>query len=783
VVRLAGCGLSFCAINNSKRQSMAARTEEIEGVLLEVRVRKGEWFAAEVKTSDGCISVSGVAEPSDIEEGGTYRFFGRRSEWVHPRFKTVQKQFKFTSFTVATPSSKAGVIAYLTKIGDGNGMGSVTVEKLWKAYGSETVATIRMDPTCLRRYNSRITEGQQETIVSILREQKWTEAAAIEVAGLLNGQGFPKAVAGAAIKKWGNQAARTIRRDPYKLIEFKGVGFKMADALWLTLGNDPGRLRRQTLAIWDELKNGRQKEHTWQRASVLMNRPEKIAGRDARPRKAIELGIRLNSISRGRHYASIEATRTKGIEGPIDPEGDVQWLASASNARAEKRLAKKVGGMIDRQATRLPIATKWPEACQIDATITGHQVSELEKALSGRLGILSGSPGTGKTYVVARLIKELCSLGYAESIIAGCPTGKAAVRLTEVLHEAEVNLKARTWHSHLGWGNDETDFAFNDNQHWPEQIIIGDETSMVDMPLMGAVFAAAKPNAHMLLVGDVNQLSPVGGGAPMRDMINSGAVGFGKLTKIERNEGRIPAVCAAIRDALPWPSVQPGQLDNFKILEERQPAGQLASLDLLMKACKANGFDPVWDVQVMVAVNEKSKLSRKDLNQRLQVALNPMPAIPGRLFRLNDKVICLKNSKYDKTRVSNGEIGKVISIVGNSMQVELPAPHRLVSIPLYPAKQGEKVGGKNWDLGYAISVHKSQGSEFRIAVVMIDSYPGAKMVCSREWLYTAISRAKEKCFLIGSSKTAEEMCRKVVAGKRKTFLRELIIIDEINHLF
>jgi len=226
----------------------------------------------------------------------------------------------------------------------------------------------------------------------------------------------------------------------------------------------------------------------------------------------------------------------------------------------------------------------------------------------------------------------------------------------------------------------------------------------------------------------------------------------------------------------------------------------------------------VWGVQVLCAVNKKSELSRRDLNKLLQNHLNPHPAISGSPFRLRDKVICVKNSWLplvevasrngkgrvelvdnddnltinDKNQVyvANGEMGEVVKVEQGYFHIQLSAPKRLVVVPRGKAddKAGDDAAGDedgnveestgtgcDWELGYAISTHKAQGSEQSVVIVMIDESGGAKRVCDRSWTYTAISRAKQCCVLIGKLPTAYGFCKRQTIAKRKTFLKEKIV--------
>jgi exodeoxyribonuclease V alpha subunit len=407
------------------------------------------------------------------------------------------------------------------------------------------------------------------------------------------------------------------------------------------------------------------------------------------------------------------------------------------------------------------------------------------------------------------LIELCCQQFGASGIGIGCPTGKAAVRMTEALQGYGLPLRAKTWHSLLGIGQADAEsgnweFKHHEGNPFPFKVLIGDESSMLDTNLMTSVFRARAAGTLFLLVGDVNQLPPVGHGAPLRDLIAAG-LPYGELREIKRNSGGIVEACAAIRDGKRW-----GAGDNLQIFEHLEPESQVKRLVQLLQAAKDDGFDPIWHCQVVVAVNAKSKLSRKEINRILQAELNKNPEIKGSPFRLGDKIVNGKNGFFpvfdvddlqsgesdeiqtndrEEVYVANGELAEVIDVAEKLVVAKLSNPTRTIKIPRGRSQdsdgsQDDATGsdsdktstGCSWDLGYALSVHKSQGSEWPIVFVMIDEYPGARMICTKEWLYTAISRAKQRCCLIGRKATADRFCRTTAIQKRKTFLAQLIAL-------
>jgi ATP-dependent exoDNAse (exonuclease V) alpha subunit len=500
--------------------------------------------------------------------------------------------------------------------------------------------------------------------------------------------------------------------------------------------------------------------------------------------------------------------------GYVDPSNQseiyslAEWLEA--NPEVLRFIEQQPSGLI-----KLPEVSLWPEPNSIEG-ISEHQRSEVAKAMTARIGLLGGSPGTGKTFTLAAIIKAIHRSGRVglHEIGIGAPTGKAAVRLTESLNAAGVPIRARTWHSLLGVGSsdptdgDNTEFKHCENLKWPFKIIFGDESSMPPINIMAAIFKARAAGTHMMFVGDVNQLPPVGNGAPFRDMIAAN-LPYGELREIRRNSGGIVEACAKIRDEQPWTDdcdrtdVRDPLATNLTISGDRSPKQQIERLLESLHHLKSDKIDPIWDCQVLTAVNQRSELSRSAINKLLQEELNPNPAVKGTPFRVGDKVVCLKNGFYKsifaidpnseeidsedgEVYIANGELGEIDAIEDKHFTVRLQSPDRLIQVFRGKPSKGDDddkestASGCSWDLGYALSVHKFQGSEQKYVFVMLDNYAGARMVCDRSWIYTAISRAQLECHLIGTEDTANRFCRVQKMDGRKTFLANRIHLESFE---
>ena len=453
----------------------------------------------------------------------------------------------------------------------------------------------------------------------------------------------------------------------------------------------------------------------------------------------------------------------------------------------------------------------WP-APESLSDLSDHQRGQYAAATgsNGYLVLLGGRPGTGKTFSLARILAKVPA--GRSAVVA--PTGKAAVRITESLQRAGVQgMRATTIHSLLGPSRDEDsgEWAFEHDEANPLDLdwIFVDETSMCDCALLGSLLAARGSNCRVMLIGDVNQLAPVGHGAPLRDLIAAG-LPLGNLVDIQRNAGRIVRCCHGIVDKhrfepSPKLDLAAESPENLLHIEKREPEDQIETLKTVLEKFRQGAalgerqIDPVWDCQVIVPVNAKSPLARVRLNAALQGYLNPGgESVKGSPFRVDDKVCCLKNGwiscgsthglkggpwnesqKDGKVYVANGELGKVTAVAPNLTHIRLWLPDRLVKVPRGNTSDSEgdeesNGAGCEWDLAFAISGHKSQGSQWPVVITMADAYPGARMLCDRAWLYTALSRAETLAMTIGQREVLDGMCAKSNMWQRKTHLVESI---------
>lgn len=738
-------------------------------------------------------TIRGTIAVNSLKHGLTYRFWGRMT--VHEKYG---EQFHFEAFTEEAPATHEAVCLYLQQC---DGIGPATAEEMFSIWKENAVDVLRSAPEKVAERIKRLSLVQCQAASELLTKRHRTQRVKMDMMALVHKAGIPKKIVDKAIDKWGVRAAEIVRRNPYRLMAFRGIGFLKTDRMWLDFGLNPLRMKRQALACWYSIARDNE-GHVWfpeHQARDFVRRH--ISSVDVNFDAAMELAVRGGLLERQENQGR-------------------RLIAEKSRAIKERKVAQLIE---DSRNESLENGVKWPSVADIKELAEedgSHQREQLQSALGGVVSFLAGSPGTGKTFTAAALIKTIMRTYPHDLIAAAAPTGKAAVRLTESLEKCGVKLRAKTIHSMLGiesQGDDGFGFQHTARNPLPFKFVLFDEASMMDVPLFAAALEARPMGGHYLILGDPNQLAPVGYGAPLRDLLECpDSVPMGVLSEIRRNSGQGVLACAAIREKQPWsPSkkldVTSGE--NLLIVNTSTPEDQIEALSALIRKFSDQSprkYDPTWDVQVVCAVNKRGLLSRRSLNPLLQELLNPdgekLKSCP---FRVGDKIVNLKNGwlksanptedetdQDGRVYVANGEQAKVIEIAAGVVIAELTSPPRTVIIHRKATSDTETAAreamkgdedepqdgeggaatntGCSWDLGYAISAHKSQGSEWPVVIVMLDTDPSAKRTCSRQWLYTAISRFKDFALLIGTKRTADSMCVRDALFSRKTMLRERI---------
>ena len=782
-------------------------------------------------SADGTFTAVGNCEVDEIKTHLSYRWFG---EWVsNERFGP---QFKASTWTPAKPHGKAGVVKYLQQC---DGIGEATALHIWHEFNSDSVRICREHPEVVAAKIKRLTLDKAKELADQLTEMSDLEDTSIDLIETLNGRGFPKKTAREALRVWGARAPAVINADPYKLMRFRGCGFGKCDKMYLDLGLPPARMKRQVCCAWHAIATDRD-GHVWLPLSrAVEGLSAKIAGVEVDADKAISIAKRFGALTTHRDCARCGGNgvaermdlfteeMTLGECPSCSGTGGRTWIAESKKANAERRVVQRVADMLgwDRH---------WPDISgPAFDSLTDHQRAELTKATTGAIGAFCGSPGAGKTYSIAALVRAILKLhGCGTWSVAICaPTGKAAQRARESMRAHGLDVPAMTIHRLLGVeqaddGDNGWSFKHNATNPLPQRFIICDEASMIGLSLMSSLLDAFARGTNFLMVGDVNQLLPVDYGAPLRDLKDS--VPYGELTEIHRNSGSVVRACKAIRengvvrfdDKIELNRVDadgnPLPPKNLVLVQADAASAQRKLLELVKQLAEEpkaeiNGrkFDPIRDIQVLVAVNKKSPLSRKTLSPLLQSMLNPNGrAAPGSPFRVGDKVMQTKNeflklvdplscpsaNAEGRVDVSNGEFGIGLESESTRTVVEFANPKRVVVIPkargaaYADTKQrddddasDESDGtGCNLVLGYASTCHKLQGSSADTIIVALDEYAGATGPygnVDRAWVYTAISRMERRCYVVGLRSVLDAVCRRTFITKRKTFTKELLAAE------
>ena len=398
-------------------------------------------------------------------------------------------------------------------------------------------------------------------------------------------------------------------------------------------------------------------------------------------------------------------------------------------------------------------------------TLTSEQEQAVEIIKNNNVSILTGAPGVGKTFLAKRVIDQHIKRGYKIALCA--PSGKAARRLSQ-----STGRGASTIHSMLQarMVRDEFVFSYCENNQMDIDMIVVDESSMLDSPLMASLMHAVSPKTKLLFIGDDSQLPPVGMGCVFRDMIASGVIPVAELTEIQRNSGQIVRACHKIKDGKSYTPSKIIDIEagiNLVHVECSSPQKIVQFIDrIVTEKMVERGYDPIWDVQVLSPTNKRTTMSCESINKTLQAKLNPNKINEITGFGPGDKVINTKNTTFkDGEYVANGDLGTIQSYEGNELIVRFSDPDREVTM--------NAVNNKLLH-AYCCTTHRYQGSE--VPVVIIPVHSSFNFFVTRPWIYTAISRAQHICITVGEFSAIESAIAKEGSDHRLTRLQERLVI-------
>jgi exodeoxyribonuclease V alpha subunit len=689
----------------------------------EVRVRHvlyeapdGDFAVVLAEAPDG-VSLTAAGPLGRLPAGGRARVAGR---WVdHPRYGL---QVQVDTAYELDPDDVEGALRYLTTI---SRIGKRRARQLVDAHGPAVLERIDADPeaafAALPRMGARAAGAAAAS---------WHDRRALRDLYVLlapHGAGW---LARSLQDRHGAEALQVVRAQPYRLTEESGVGFPTADAIARAQGIPPDAPERRRAAVVHVLAQAERRGHTYLPTDRLRAGVQPLVGPvDA---ELIEQLAALGAVVVDAERVALPAT----WEAEAALAARMRALAAAHRAESPRWLARATEDLSDEQR---------------------HAV---EASFARRLSVVTGGPGTGKTTLV-RTLARLATR--AERSLALCaPTGRAARRLTEA-----TGQPAATVHRLLEWAPDEG--PLRDSGYPLEQdLLVVDESSMLSLQVAQMLFDAVGDDTTVVLVGDADQLPPVGAGKPFADLIDSGSVPVTRLTHVFRQSARSMIVGAAhaVRGGAA-PPVAPGpdqEHDFFVLARERDRDAADTVVELATgRLARHYGVDPVREVQVLAPVY-RGPLGIDALNERLRAELNPHgeELLDGD-FRRGDKLIQTRND-YD-VGLMNGQVAIAVGADDEEGRLIVESDDgRTLAVP---------AGSARWlRLAYAISVHRAQGCEVPVVVVPVHATHGGML--SRNLLYTAITRAQRACVLVGQPEAAARAARRADAFDRHTRLSELL---------
>jgi exodeoxyribonuclease V alpha subunit len=668
-------------------------------------------------------------------------------EWITAQGRWVRDsehglQLNATFLECTPPTSREGIEKYL---GSGmiKGIGPVYAKKMVEKFGEEVLTVIEKSSAQLEEISGIGPERRRRI------KEAWKEQRAIrEIMVFLHSNGVSTSRAVRIFKTYGEQAIETVRANPYTLAkDISGIGFKTADQIAEKIGIPRDSIIRARAGISHCLLEATNSGHCALPKEMLLDAAK---------------GLLLVDETLIREALDRLLVNRELVEEQI---GEHALVFLPALRATEIGIAAKIHAMCSMPSTHPAIdigkAIEWCEK-KTGTELAASQKEAIKKACESRVLIITGGPGVGKT----TLINSLLLIFRAKKIkcLLCAPTGRAAKRLGDA-----TGLEAKTIHRLLEFQPSSGGFTRNEERPLQCDLLVVDETSMVDVQLMHKLLKAVPANAHLILVGDVDQLPSVGPGMVLANLIESGVVPIVRLTEIFRQAAKSHIITNAHRineGRMPEFGDKTQESDFYFVEREEPEAIQSTLIRLIKERIPAKwGFDPIGDVQVLCPMNRGS-LGAREMNLQLQNALNPQrPDEPrverfGWQFRIRDKVIQTENN-YDK-EVFNGDIGRIKAINPDEREVAIQFESREV---IYDFGELDEVS-----LAYAISIHKSQGSEFPVVIVPVAMQH--YMLLQRNLIYTAITRGKKMVVLIGQKKALGLAVRNNRTGERFSGLLE-----------
>ena len=726
---------------------MTASRSLLEGTLELITYHNEEtgYTVAKLTPRGRDYRVTVVGRMVGVNIGSSVKLWGRWS--THAQYG---RQFAVDDYAEVLPATVEGIRKYL---GSGliKGVGPVTADRIVGYFGVRALEVIDTQPELLLDVPGvgAVRAGQIT--------EAWAEQQQIkEIMLFLQAHDVSTSMAVRIYKRYGGEAIAIVREDPYRLArEVFGIGFKTADRIARSAGlpaDSPKRIEAGVLYTLNEMADD---GHVFARREELVREatrrlslppPEEVAIAPEAVLAAVKALAADGDLRVETEVATPSAAAAPGAEtGPgADADSDAIYLPPMYYA--ELGVANRLRRQLDEEDTRLPQfrAFDWDAALDWVDRRLPHPLAEQQRAavrlaLTEKVAVLTGGPGTGKTTTVRAILMLLRAKG--ASVRLAAPTGRAAKRLAET-----SGADAKTIHRLLEFKPSAgSRFQRNEDNPLDADLTVVDEASMIDLLLMNDLTKAIEPASHLLLVGDVDQLPSVGPGTVLRDLIASGSVPTVALDQIFRQDASSYIVVNAHRvNRGEMPVFEDDSADFFLFpADDPQTAADWVVDVVARRIPRRFGFDPLDDVQVLSPMH-RGPAGVAALNDRLQETLNPPSPgraelrFGGRTFRVGDKVMQIRNN-YDKD-VFNGDLGRIVDMDDDSREVTV----------VFDAESIAYEFGELDELvhAFACSTHKSQGAEYPAVVMAL--LPSHYMMLQRNLLYTGVTRARQLCVLVGS---------------------------------
>lgn len=721
-------------------------TIEIKGQLERITYHNEEnaYTIAKMKVGGRHDLVTVVGNLLSVSPGEVLKLKG---EWHnHPKFG---EQFKISSYESVIPATVKGIERYL---GSGliKGIGPVMAKRLVTKFGVETLQVIETDTKRLAEV-----DGIGEKRIGMIKKA-WDDQKEIrEVMVWLQGNGVSPTYGAKIYKQYGKESVQIVQQNPYRLAtDIFGIGFITADKIAEQIGIAKDSLVRAEAGILYVLHQLADDGHVFYPYEPLIEECNKV------------LGVERDII--------VKAIGTIALEKKIIIEDLCQEEFKENNKAVylakfhvcEVGIASRLKALMQYQKNLRAFdrdkAIEWVQQ-ELVIQLAENQQMAVREAIDKKVMVVTGGPGTGKTTIINSIIKIYEKLG--KRVLLSAPTGRAAKRMSEA-----TGHEAKTIHRLLEFSPKEGRFKKNEDTPLNADLIVIDETSMVNTLLMYQFLKAVPKDATLILVGDVDQLPSVGAGNVLKDIIDSGSIPTVRLNEIFRQAKESMIIVNAHRinnGEMPWFTPQGNQPQDFYFFQIEEPEEVLAKIVELCrdKIPQKFGFKPIDDIQVLTPMH-RGVVGSANLNQELQKQLNPQQdefVTGGKTLKIGDKVMQIRNN-YDK-EVFNGDIGKISKHDREQHEVVVNYDGR--AVPYEYTELDEIVHA------YAVSVHKSQGSEYPVVVIPILTQH--YMLLQRNLIYTGITRGKQMVVLVGTKKALAIAIKNNKPQKRYTLLRERLI--------